>query len=157
MDAMTALFGSATIRFATAGSLITAYLIADRLAARPRARARAPSPKGVGVIIALSLTGFYALIGPAGGALWSGGGNVLGLVLAGTSVSVRVRRVVRYPNFAGRALLYLALPLATGVPWGLLVLSVPAWITSTWCCLHQERWTAPDPEAPRYRLVPGIW
>jgi len=156
MDAMTALFGSATIRFATAGSLITAYLVADRLAARRRPRAAA-APRWVGVVVASSLAGFYLLIGPTGGALWGGGGNILGLVLAGVSVSLRAGRVVRYPNLAGRALLYLALPLATGAPWGLLVLSLPAWITSAWCCVYAERQTAAGPEAPRYRLLPGLW
>jgi hypothetical protein len=160
MESWAALFDNALVRFATSGTLITVYLVADRLGAR-RSRSAKATPRvtrSVGFVIALSVTGFYLLIGPTGGALWGGLGNLAGVALAGSSLVLRVGRLVRYPNLAGRGLLYLALPLATGVPWGLLVLSVPACVTSAWSCVSAERTHAAiEPCAPGYRLVPGIW
>lgn len=157
MGSPATLFEDPALRFATADTLITVYPVADRLVRRGPPRGRSATPRWIKLWIVASLTAFYLLIGPAGGA-WGGGTvNLAGVALAGVAVAWRVGGFVRYPDLAGRGLLYLALPLATGVPWGLLVLSVPAWGTSAWCCLLAER-TSPLPgPLPRYRLLPGVW
>ena len=63
---------------------------------------------------------------------------------------------VRFPELAGRGLLYVALPMAVGVPLGWLVLSLPAVAASVWCIRRVEA-TATVRLEPRYRLVPGLW
>jgi hypothetical protein len=84
--------------------------------------------------------------------------------LAVLALSVRLSRVVAYPDLAGRALFYLALPIAAGVPWGLLALSLPAVVASLYCCHRADqvsegtaRMLLQDGSRVRYRMLPGIW
>jgi protein-S-isoprenylcysteine O-methyltransferase Ste14 len=89
-------------------------------------------------------------------------GNVAGGVLGVLAAALRFSRGVRYPQLAGRCLLYLALPLAVGAPWGWLVLTLPAWITSGICAWRADRVLAAAGERapadlPGYRVLPGIW
>jgi len=156
------MFDVAWVRFVTSGTLITCHLVASRLAHRGRKESpKPPTPKWVHPLIAVSMLGFYALIGPTGGDLAGGVGNGIGIVLALVAVAFIPRTPVRYPELAARSLFYVALPLATGTPLGLLVLSLPACAVSTWCCHLADR--ARASEAPntmpalRYRLVPGVW
>jgi protein-S-isoprenylcysteine O-methyltransferase Ste14 len=156
---LAAVLGHSAMRFAIAGTLITLYLVVD---ARVRRLRRAPaspaSPAWVKWVGVLSLAGFYLLIRPTGRALLAGFGNLAGISLAAAAMALRASSRVRHPDLAGRALLYLALPIATGVPWGLLVLSLPAWITSAYCSLRAGRIEGfAAVRAPRHRLLPGIW
>ena len=158
------MFETALWRFATAGTLIACYGIADHVARRRERDTPKPlSPRWLRPLVIASVTGFYLLIGPAGGPLIGGLGNLAGIGLAVGAMSLRLSRVVWYPDLAGRALFYSALPIAAGVPWGLLVLSLPALAASFYCChradqfrgQHEDR----DPRGlrTRYRLLPGIW
>jgi hypothetical protein len=74
---------------------------------------------------------------------------------------VRLLGGVRYPDLAARNLFYVALPIAVGVPWGLLALSLPACLASFYCCrvAEQQRLarTIPPVPGPRYRMIHGIW
>jgi hypothetical protein len=154
------LFDHAMVRFAVSGTLILLYGIADH---RARRRAPAtPAPRGMRVVIFLSITAYYLLIGPYGGSLLGGAGNLAGIALVGAAALYRHRAPVRYPEIAGRCLFYVALPLAVGVPWGWVALSLPACAASLWWCLRAERRAAAAPPvdgfaAPRFRLVPGLW
>jgi len=49
-----------------------------------------------------SLCVYYALIGPAGGALLGGAGNVVGLVLCAASFVLRFAPDVHYPELGSR-------------------------------------------------------
>lgn len=150
-------FDHSLVRFAVSGTLITCYLVSDALARRSgRFRSKLPTPRWVHPLIVASMGGFYALIGPTGGALLGGWGNACGMALAALAVAMRWGRGVRYPDLGSRGLFYVALPLAVGVPWGLAVLSVPACASSLFCCLLAER-IAPPTSGPRYRLIAGLW
>ena len=82
---------------------------------------------------------------------------------------MRLASPVRHPDLAGRSLFYVALPIAVGVPWGLLALSLPACATSVYRCVRIERSGEPDADGrspvvassglmtARYRLLPGVW
>src|SRR5262249_20898681 len=105
---------------------------------------------------------FYALIGPTGGPLMGGWGNLTGIALVAFAIAVRASSSVRHPELAGRSLFYVALPLATGTPWGLLALSLAACAASSHLASRGELEdvAAPDPAgvvAPRYRMIPGLW
>ncbi len=154
-------FDTALWRFATSGTLILAYGIADLVARRrERGASKPPSPVWLRPLALVSITAFYFLIRPAGGALLGGVGNLAGVALVLLATFMRLGRTVRHPELAGRALFYLALPIAVGVPLGLLVLSLPAVLASLWCCRRAERQEPRRFEAgagPRFRMVPGIW
>ena len=157
------MFDHAWLRFATSGTLILCYGIADHLARRRgSSRPMPPSPRWVAPLIVASLTAFYLLIGPTGGPLLAGLGNGAGIVLAGVAMMLRSGGGVRYPEIGARSLFYVALPIATGVPWGLLALSLPALVSSIYCCRRADRLRdaaggREAPMLPRYRLMPGIW
>jgi len=156
-------FDPSMSRFAISGTLITCYLIADRLARR-RAPARiAPRPpRWVHPAVFVSLTAFYLLIGPTGGSLAGGYGNLSGILLVLVACAMRFTHQVRYPELAGRGLLYIALPLAVGVPWGWLALSLPACVISFYVARRADRLLAEASDArlaplPAWRMIPGLW
>lgn len=153
------------VRFALSGTLILCFSIADHLAHRgERVRPRMPRPWWVGPLVLVSIGAFYLLIKPTGGPLLGGAGNLVGIAVCGLACFMRTVPTVRYPDLAARGLFYLGLPVAVGVPLGLLVLSVPACVASVVCAQRAERWrlglaataAGPSPD-PRYRLVRGIW
>jgi hypothetical protein len=149
-------------RFATSGTLITLYLVADLVARRrPRVWRTPHGPRWVHLLVAVSVTAFYVLIGPTGGPLLGGLGNLIGGALAALAIALRFSSRVRYPEMAGRTLLYIALPLATGVPLGWLVLSLPACVTSYVCARRADRMLhgdlGPARSLPPHRVIPGIW
>lgn len=152
-------------RFATSGTLILCYGIADHFARRRDGGPPSPRPPAwVRPLGFGSLLAFYLLIGPLGGALIGGFGNLAGIVLALCAMGLRLGRAVRYPDLAGRALFYVALPIAVGVPWGLVVLSLPAVWASVYCCRRAEDDPGVHPAGrredvlrTRYRLLPGVW
>jgi hypothetical protein len=153
------MFDVAWVRFAISGTLITIYLVASRFARRGHAGEPAPpSPRWVRPLIVVSMGVYYLLIGPTGGPLLGGLGNWAGIALALLAAVVHPRGAVRYPELASRSLFYLALPIAVGVPYGLIALSLPACAASAYCCHLADRAQTGSP-APRlrYRLVPGVW
>ena len=163
MTPLVGLFDSSLFRFALSGTLITCYLVADVLARRRGIARRAPRPpRWVHLVVLASVTAFYLLIKPAGGA-WGGGVlNLAGIALVLSGCAMRFHQGVRYPELTGRGLLYMGLPLAVGVPWGWLVLSAPACVVSVHCALRADELLAASPGAPLERLpsrrmVPGIW
>jgi hypothetical protein len=126
------------IRFSTSGTLITLFALADFLVRRRRREdSHPPQARWVKPLIALSVLAFYALIGPTGGALMGGYGNLLGIALVAAAIAVRASRVW-HPDLAGRCLFYVALPLAAGTPWGWLALSLPACAASLWVASRQD-------------------
>ncbi len=159
------MFETASLRFATSGTLILCYGIADHVARRrERGTWRPRSPRWLRPLVVASIIAFYLLIRPTGGPLIGGLGNLCGVALAIGSIWLRRSRAVCYPDLAGRALFYLALPIAVGVPWGFLVLSLPALAASFFCCHRADRLRAgregawPDDGVhARYRMLPGIW
>jgi len=151
-------------RFIAAGSLLTVYLAFDLAARALGRRTISPHPpRWVHPLVFVSVGAFYALIGPAGRPLAGGVGNLAGAALVLVAGALRFHRDLRFPELAGRGLLYLALPLAVGVPWGWLVLSVPACAASVYVCHRAERLAESGlparsaGPAARYRMVPGIW
>jgi len=156
---------SAWVRFALSGTLITCYGIADHLVRRgERSRPGLPRPKWVGPLVLVSIGAFYLLIRPTGGPLLGGAGNLAGIGLCALACVMRSVRTVRYPDLSARGLFYLGLPIAVGVPLGLLVLSVPACAASVVCALRAEERrlaaassTEPAAAHPRYRLLRGVW
>jgi hypothetical protein len=124
------MFELAWVRFALSGTLILVYAIADRLVGRARPTPPLRSPRWTTPLIVLSILGYYALIGPTGGPILGGIGNAIGIGLAAAAVLVRRFAPLRHPEIAARGLFYVALPLAVGVPWGWLALSVPACLSS---------------------------
>src|SRR6185295_2445041 len=139
------------------------YLIAD-LWARRRGGARVlpRAPRWVHPVVFMSVTAFYLLIGPTGGAIAGGWGNAAGIALVLAACALRFTRQVRYPELTGRGLLYLALPLAVGVPWGWLAMSLPACVVSRYVARRADRLLAEAPGAPlatlpHRRVIPGIW
>jgi len=155
----------AWVRFALSGTLITCYGLVDHLAHRgERSAAKPPRPRWVGPLVLASIGAFYLLIKPAGGPLLAGFGNLAGVGLCALACLLRSGQAVRYPDLAARGLFYLGLPIAVGVPLGLLVLSVPAYAASVVCAHRAERWRLTAPASgsdtrsdPRYRLLTGIW
>ncbi len=167
-----ALFDQAVVRFATCGTLILLYGITEGLARRGGSgpdRPGVPPPRWLKPGSFAALGGFYLLIGPTGLALAGGWGNAAGIALAATAMALRyaVRRGVptlRQPTVAARMLFYAALPLATGVPWGWLVFTAPALVTSAYCSVCQDRILSQRLGAPytdlmtrTHRWVPGMW
>jgi len=121
------MFEHPVVRFATSGSLITCYGIADVLVRRlTKTEAPARMRLRIRVAIAASIAAFYCLIGPAGGPLLAGAGNAAGIALVGLAIAVRSSRAIPRAELAGRCIFYLALPLAVGVPWGFAVMTLPA-------------------------------
>jgi protein-S-isoprenylcysteine O-methyltransferase Ste14 len=150
------MFDVAWFRFCTSGTLITLYALADFLARRRGPRVpRHAGPRWVHVVATVSLLVFYALIGPTGGPLWNGAGNALGVLLAGIAMGVRFARGVRHPDLASRSLFYLALPIAVGVPWGLLALTLPGMVSSVVVARGAD--VPAEAGAPRHRFIRGIW
>lgn len=159
---MEALFENSMVRFGVSGTLLFLYGLVDH-AARRRApqKPKAPSPRWVRPLIFVSITAYYLLIGPLGGPLLGGAGNLAGLALVLVAMGLRLAGPVRHPDLGGRAFFYVGLPIAVGVPWGLLALSLPAVAASLYVCHRADRLQAAEP-APalavaRYRMVPGIW
>jgi hypothetical protein len=163
MSSLAGFFEESMIRFATSGTLITVYLVADLMARRQGLAKITPHPpRWVHPFVFVSVTAFYLLIGPTGGPIAGGYGNLAGVVLVLAACAMRFSRQVRYPELAGRGLLYVALPLAVGVPWGWLALSVPAYAVSMYCARRADRLLAAAPESPlrglpARRMVPGVW
>lgn len=164
-------FDTALIRFAVSGTLILFYGMADGYARR---RAQAPAAKVPGTVwmkvtIVVSITAYYALIAPFGGAIWGGLGNLLGVALVGVAMALRIvtargTRRLRQPETAARLLFYVALPLAVGVPLGWLALTLPAFVASAINAVREDRllveqmgdaWVARM--ATTHRWIPGIW
>ena len=152
---LSGLFESAWVRYATSGTLILAFGLANRFAARGRApRSRAATPRWVTPLMWVSIGAYYLLIEPTGGAIWGGAGNLAGLALCVLSFVMRSAPDVRYPELGSRSLFYLGLPIAVGVPWGIAVLSVPAIAASVWCCRRADRLALAE---ARFRMVRGLW
>ena len=157
------MFDIAWVRFATSGTLILFHGIADHIARRRAGGAPMPaSPVWVRPLMLASIVGFYALIGSTGGALLGGFGNLAGIAAAIVGSTLRPVGAVRYPEVTARCLFYLALPVAVGVPLGLLVLSLPACATSIYRCRQAdgaliETRDLSAAALPRHRMVPGIW
>jgi hypothetical protein len=125
------MFDIAWVRFATSGTLITVYAIVDHLARRRRPRAGKLHASGwTKLLVFVSIGAFYLLIGPTGGPLFGGAGNLSGFALVAIACIVRARSLGPRTDVFARGVFYLALPLAVGVPWGLLALSVPATLAS---------------------------
>jgi hypothetical protein len=157
-----AFFGSPLVRYCTSGTLITLYLVADLLARRARPRVAPKPPRWLAPLVFVSVTAFYLLIGPTGGALAGGLGNLAGIAGVLVACALRFERRVRYPELLGRGLLYLALPPAVGVPLGWLALSLPACAASVLVARRADRLLAAAPDSPlaalpAHRVVPGIW
>lgn len=139
LPAVSAWFETAAIRFSTSGALITIFALADFIARRARREPPVPrKPVWLKLLITLSVLGFYALIGPTGGALMNGFGNLAGLALVPIAITMRARSGGAHPELAARCLFYVALPLATGTPWGLLALTLPACAASLWVASRQD-------------------
>jgi hypothetical protein len=134
------------VRFALSGTLILVYALADRWIGRARPSSAAPSPRWVRPLILVSILGYYALIGPTGGPLLGGIGNVGGVGLVAAAILVRRFAPPRRSEIAARSLFYVALPMAVGVPWGWLVLTAPACLSSL-ALLHAGRGAHARPEA----------
>jgi hypothetical protein len=155
------LFDLVWVRFAVSGTLILCFVIADRLASRGRpSRSHGATPRWVTPVMWVSIGAYYLLIRPTGGNLLGGAGNLAGVGLCLASFVMRSARDVRYPELGSRGLFYLALPIAVGVPWGLVVLSAPALGASVVCCRRADRLlnlSVPARAEGRFRMVQGIW
>ena len=165
------IFDEPLVRFSTSGTLLLIYGLAEwRLRRAGYGHDRGVKPPGflkIGIFVAL--TAFYALIGPTGGPIAGGWGNLAGIALALGAVGLRiaVRNGVaglRHPVIAARLVFYSALPLAVGVPWGFLVFSLPAWVLWALCTRREdailaERLGEPYRElmARTDRLIPRVW
>jgi len=167
-----ALFDLAMVRFATSGTLLLLYGATEALARHGGSgpdRPGVPPPRWLKPGSFVLLGAFYLLIGPTGSALAGGWGNAAGIALAGAAMALRyaVRHGVaslRQPAVAARMLFYGALPLAAGVPWGWLVLTVPALLMSAYCSVRQDRILSDrlgasyaDLMHRTHRWVPGMW
>ncbi len=160
---MLSLLDQALFRFSLSGTLILLYMLVDAGVRRRRPAApRRATPHWMHALIFTSVTAYYLLIGPTGGPLARGYGNLAGVLLVGVAMLLRAKAPVRYPELGARSLFYVALPIAVGVPWGLLALSLPACAASVVVCLRAER-AAAAAEVPahgaghRFRMVPGLW
>ena len=161
------LFDDPILRFGTSGTLIGLYGVTEALARRAGARSDRPGvspPRWLKPVSFVLLGGFYLLIAPTGGALLGGAGNLVGIALALVAMVLRyaVRngsRAVRHPATAARLLFYAALPLAVGVSWGWLVLTLPSLAISAYLNLREERLTASHGRSglAAHRWIPGVW
>ncbi len=166
------LFDQSMWRFACSGTLLLIYSLgelASRRAGAAADRPGVPMPAVTKVAGFVSLGVFYALIGPTGGALWNGWGNLIGIVAAVTAAGLRyvVRHGVegvRHPTVALRMLFYTSLPLAVGVPWGWVALTLPAYALAYYRTSIEDRWTCErlgpasvDHMRTTRRWLPGIW
>lgn len=139
----------ATTRFALSGTLITLFALADWIAHRSGGRTpRHAMPRAAKVVIFLSIGAFYALIGPAGGPIAGGLGNLAGAGLALIVLIARVAIPGARAALLARAGFYVALPIAVGVPWGLAALSLPALALTAWTLRQPEVPTPPLPPRP---------
>lgn len=171
---ISAAFDLELFRFGTCGTLITCYGIADHLARRrDSARGAVPRrPRGLSLFYFASVLAFYLLIGPTGGALLHGWGNLAGIAVALLAAWARLRQPGGAPDstraearpgsslarglagllggraaeISSRLVFYAALPAAVGVPWGWLVLTVPAWAASFYYAKRIA--AAPVPASP---------
>jgi hypothetical protein len=150
-------------RFGTSGTLIGLYGLVDALARRrsPAPAPAVPAPRWLKPAIFASITAFYVLIGPTGSALAGGLGNAAGIALAGIAMWARWRaragaRLVRHATMSARMLFYVALPLAVGVPWGFLALTLPACAVSVAVSLREERLGPARADTPARRWIPGV-
>ena len=133
-------FDNAWMRFATSGTLISLYAVADYVARRRGRGGALPNPpRWLRPLHIVSLTAFYLLIRSTGGPLLEGYGNAAGCGLVVIACALRLGRWVRQPDLFGQSLFHLGLPVAVGVPWGLLVLGLPALAASLYCHRRAER------------------
>jgi protein-S-isoprenylcysteine O-methyltransferase Ste14 len=166
------IFDDAFWRFATSGTLLGLYGLTEVVARRAGAgddRPGVPPPGWLKPASWIFITAFYLLIQPTGGALAGGAGNLAGIVLALVAMGLRyeVRNGVpgvRHPATATRLLFYTALPLAVGVPWGWLALSLPALLMSAHCAIREDKILVErlgEPHRVRVattrRWIPGVW
>lgn len=153
---ISAAFEHELFRFGTSGTLIAIFGLADHLARR-RSRGVLPRrPRWLGLFFFTFVLAFYLLIEPTGGPLLAGWGNVAGIAAALLAAWTRFRQPAsgsrrdlagpgREPSLtrgiaglrggsaselSSRLAFYAALPAAVGVPWGWLVLTLPAWLAS---------------------------
>lgn len=164
-------FESAMFRFGLSGTLILFYGLADMAARRAAGVSKhheAASPRWVHPVIFVFITLYYLLIRPFGGPVLGGAGNAIGIALVFAAMALRWRvrfgaARVRYPAMAARMLFYFALPLAVGVPLGWLALTVPAWATSAWLAVAEDRRRLDADAAHQVRIagtarwLPGVW
>jgi protein-S-isoprenylcysteine O-methyltransferase Ste14 len=166
------MFDQAFNRFALSGTLLGLYGLVEWWSVRKgagRDRPQVPSPRWLSTAGLVSLGAFYLLIGPAGGSVAGGWGNLAGVVLATGAMAIRyaVRHGhprVRHPATAARMLFYGSLPLAVGVPWGWLALTAPALAIWAYCNAREDRILGETlGESYRARIagsqrwIPGVW
>ncbi len=84
------------------------------------------------VLLTVTLLVFYGFIRPAGSALASGAVNLVGIGAVLMALAIEQFGPLPRALVLGRALFYLALPIAVGVPWGLAVLSLPTVAAGFW-------------------------
>jgi protein-S-isoprenylcysteine O-methyltransferase Ste14 len=166
------MFDLAWHRFACSGTLLGLYGLVEWWIRRRGVgsdRPGIPVPRVVKLGSAVALGVFYLLIGPAGGAMAGGWGNLAGIAVALMAMALRyaVRHGVsgaRHPATATRLLFYAALPLAVGVPWGWMALSVPAFALSAYRSQREDQILCEQlgesyrrHMARTYRWIPGVW
>jgi protein-S-isoprenylcysteine O-methyltransferase Ste14 len=164
-------FENPWVRFSLSGTLILLFGVVDGVARRAAGRTPhpVPAPPWTHTVVFVSLTAFYALIGPTGGAFVEGLGNLAGIgaALAAMTLRLGTRRGavrVRQPAAVARLLFYAALPAAVGTPWGWAVFTLPALVTSAWCAVREDRVLLErlgEEHRARmrgsHRWVPGVW
>lgn len=166
-------FDSVWIRFSVSGMLILLYGLVEGYARR----LSDPQPEKIKVkgawwthaAIFVAMSAYYALIAPFGGPLAGGLWNLVGVGLVGCAMAFRVVTArgstrLRHPVTAARLLFYTALPLAVGVPFGWLALTLPAFIVLAIRSVQEDRilleqlgetWSARM--ASTHRWIPGVW
>jgi len=166
------MFDDSLVRFGTSGTLILFYSLADHAARRVAVdplRARLRRPRWLAWLVLASITAYYLCIGPMGGSIANGYGNLLGIALCFFAMLLRWamrfgHRRVRMPEVAARMMFYAALPLAVGVPMGWLALSVPAIASTAAVCVREDRLlleelgeTYAERMGSSARWIPGIF
>ena len=127
LAAVAAVYENPLVRFATSGTLISIFGIASLMVRRRnRGLPSAHKSRWAHLVITIAIFAFYALIAPTGGPLFDGIGNLLGIGLAGTAAALRLATAGALAGLASQCMFYVALPVAVGVPWGLVALSLPA-------------------------------